>query len=482
MPVYGQENAGLTNQTKYSEQRQQLGDPALSIKTDREVYGEGDNVGISGYVYNGTDFPMNEKVKITIENIPSGEITDNASVVTAADGSYNHTVSNTEDGNFKATALVNINDIKETASTTFQIKSIFWTTPAIMLYVGASFFIALMAVIFFGRKITEGIEKEGEKIFLVEILRFICLTGIAVSFIVSLIFSEVEVGANAPIGLIIKDPSEGLETGEGAADSDVEGSQWMINVGGSAADNYAGGIQIPVTVLIFGVAGGYLRYLYGLRYLYEKKIYDGQPEHTEREWGDINIDDKLALFKHSLRSLSLFFLSPLLAIAVWFVVFQGGITAKYSIAAMSFTLGLVTEEVIQALIAFARSILGGIRGTAGLGAGAAIATSAERAPTVLNTIPNDKSTAVAVNTPIKATFSETMDKSSINNYTVTLKDSNNKTIVVVVDLSEDGRTVTLTPKTSLSPSSNYIATISHNVKDLSGTTMAKDKTWSFGTA
>jgi hypothetical protein len=490
--TYAQESIGLNDQINASDKQQLLKEPTLSINTDRKVYGEGDIVRIFGYVYNGTIFPLNEKVKITTENIESKEITDNVSVVTAQDGSYNHTVSNTENGRYKANAFVNINGIKESAVTTFQIKSIFWTIPAQMLYVGVAFFLALMVVIFFGRKLTEGIEKEGEKIFLIEILRFIFLSAIVSSFIVALIFSEVEIGANSPIGLIIKDPSENVKTGgEGAANSDDEGSQWMINVGGSAADNFAGGIQIPATVLIFGVAGGYLRYLYGLRYLYEKKT-SGQLDHTEREWGDINIDDKLALFKHSLRSLSLFFLSPLLAIAVWFVIFQGGTTGKYSIAAISFTLGLVTEEVIQALIGFARSILGGITGTAGRQSlsiwggraetkGGSGVITVEGAPTVLSTIPNDKSTGVAVNTPIKATFNETLDKSSINNYTVNLKDSNNESIEIGVSLSEDGKTVTMIPKNNLSSSSNYVATISAGVKDLSGTAMPKEKTWSFGT-
>lgn len=74
-----------------------------------------------------------------------------------------------------------------------------------------------------------------------------------------------------------------------------------------------------------------------------------------------------------------------------------------------------------------------------------------------------------------------MDKSSINNYTVNLKDSNNKPIEIGVSLSEEGKTVTLIPKNNMSSSSNYVATISPGVKDLSGTAMAKEKTWSFGT-
>ena len=40
--------------------------------------------------------------------------------------------------------------------------------------------------------------------------------------------------------------------------------QWNINVGGTADDNYHSGIQFPVYILVFGIGGGYIRYLYDI--------------------------------------------------------------------------------------------------------------------------------------------------------------------------------------------------------------------------
>ena len=115
--------------------------------------------------------------------------------------------------------------------------------------------------------------------------------------------------------------------------------------------------------LSLGVAGGYLRYLYGLRFLYEvPKEAKERPEDTDTFWRDIVIYDQMRPYKHSFRSLALFFLAPLIAIAVWFVLWQGGTSGYYAIAAVSFSIGLVPEEVIRSLIAFARISLKGIKG------------------------------------------------------------------------------------------------------------------------
>ena len=51
--------------------------------------------------------------------------------------------------------------------------------------------------------------------------------------------------------------------------------QWVINIGGQPP-NYDYGIQIPISVLIFGILGGYLRYLYKTSKLRSS---------SERSWG-----------------------------------------------------------------------------------------------------------------------------------------------------------------------------------------------------
>lgn len=75
----------------------------------------------------------------------------------------------------------------------------------------------------------------------------------------------------------------------------------------------------------------------------------------------------------NLRSLALIFLSPILAIGVWFILAQLGIqgqqqgvqgqTGIFVLAPVSFTIGLVTEEAVEYLISFAKERLGGAQQT-----------------------------------------------------------------------------------------------------------------------
>ena len=60
------------------------------------------------------------------------------------------------------------------------------------------------------------------------------------------------------------------------------------------------------------------------------------------------------LFYQSLEALSLLFLAPLLAIALWFLLTQASTTSKYILALASFTVGLVTDEIISSLLHFIR--------------------------------------------------------------------------------------------------------------------------------
>ena len=70
--------------------------------------------------------------------------------------------------------------------------------------------------------------------------------------------------------------------------------------------------------------------------------------------------NKLRNFYQSLEDIALLFLAPLLAIAVYFLLtvfgLEGG-NSIYTIAVISFTVGLMTEEVVQALIGFTTSKL-----------------------------------------------------------------------------------------------------------------------------
>ena len=117
-----------------------------------------------------------------------------------------------------------------------------------------------------------------------------------------------------------------------------------------------------------------------------------------------------------------------MAIRVWFVVFQGGTTGKYAIAAISFTIGLVTEEAIQAIISFARNVLGGLKGIITTTTAGTTSRIDTKAPIIISKDPNDKSTGVALKPAVTALFSEPIDNSSLNASSFFLRDNANKLI------------------------------------------------------
>ncbi|MFA6508299.1 MAG: Ig-like domain-containing protein, partial [Treponemataceae bacterium] len=91
-------------------------------------------------------------------------------------------------------------------------------------------------------------------------------------------------------------------------------------------------------------------------------------------------------------------------------------------------------------------------------------------------------TAIAVDTPIFANFSETMDSTTINTASFTLKSGASINVAGTVVWNATNNSATFTPSADLTPSTVYTATISAAVKDSSGTVMASDKVWTFTTA
>ena len=336
---------------------------AISVFTDRATYNEGDPIRIFGNVgtiNQSTNIatqvvPMPQKIVITINKIGDGNAKNpfsNLSIFSKHDGSYNATTTSTELGLYEITADTGNSESKAT----FTVKSPWFSKTAIFGYFAIAFFAALMVltVLQFRRKESDlqKYQKSGEKLNgTIEVIRFVCLSGIALSLVFSLYFTDQPIGVHSPVGLVIK-PS--LVNG-----IPQPGGQWMINVGGYPL-NYTEGIQIPVSVAVFGILGGYARYLYGVRWIYTDR------SRVESEWGDIRLGtevDKFEDFKHTLRSISLFIIAPILAMAIYALLFQGG-TSIYAIAAVSFTIGLITEEATLKLIDFTRAILAGIKGTA----------------------------------------------------------------------------------------------------------------------
>jgi hypothetical protein len=107
------------------------------------------------------------------------------------------------------------------------------------------------------------------------------------------------------------------------------------------------------------------------------------------------------------------------------------------------------------------------------------------APRVVSVTPADGATGVALNTNVDATFSETMDPSTITDQTFTLtKQGSSNPVAARVLYDSASKKATLYPAISLEADASYTATIrsgSSGVKDLAGNALSADKVWTFST-
>jgi hypothetical protein len=496
----------------------------LTISTDQNFYSTGSHIKIYGQKFGGdisSQFIIIHvyKIKEALLGNPRFDFSNDITpepvaiipTITTNDGLYNVTTTVQDGGRYCVTAsLANLptnqsnsyvqgmgcQNLQKSDNlqpfTTFEAAEMFITVPFLFLYLSLAFFIALLTTIATSApkdsQSTKTDDHSGYRpaanILLFkrdtarrEILRFIFISGILASVIGSLVFSEVPIGANSPVGLVRQHTGSGNQTT----------TEWVINVGGvqnPSTLTYVGGIQIPATVVIFGLLGGYLRYLYGLRYVYTLKTSSQDSKDVDPLWGDIDLNDPLWFFKHALRSIAIIFLAPLLAVGIWFIVFQGQFGGKYAIAAISLAIGLITEEAVQAIIAFSRNILAGIKG---------VTPGAEKKKVlkVVAKSPTSDGPPVKADPPhvITATFDSVINMKTVDYLSFYLKDNSrndpkdiNEDSEKGYTVSDDGKTVMYTiPKTKLASSTTYVVTITTEVKDINGYSLDVPEIWPFMT-
>jgi hypothetical protein len=99
-------------------------------------------------------------------------------------------------------------------------------------------------------------------------------------------------------------------------------------------------------------------------------------------------------------------------------------------------------------------------------------------PLVVSTIPANGATAVAVNTPISATFSMAMNSASISATSFTVTGPGG---AVAGTVSFSGLTATFTPAAALAFGATYTGTITTGATDLGGTPLQANYVWTFTT-
>ncbi|WP_414542656.1 DUF4082 domain-containing protein [Nostoc sp. CCY0012] len=106
-------------------------------------------------------------------------------------------------------------------------------------------------------------------------------------------------------------------------------------------------------------------------------------------------------------------------------------------------------------------------------------------PTVISTTPSSNATGIAINTTVKAAFSEAMNSAAISSSTFQLRNPSNTVVAATVTYDAATKTATLTPSAVLTANTTYTATVtggSSGVKDVAGNALAQDQIWSFTTS
>lgn len=100
-------------------------------------------------------------------------------------------------------------------------------------------------------------------------------------------------------------------------------------------------------------------------------------------------------------------------------------------------------------------------------------------PTVLSTFPENNQNNVPVDLQIAATFSKSMDISTLNRGTFTIKDSKGSAMLGAITYTN--KTMQFSPNKLLSKNMTYTATLNSKISDAAGNNLGEDHTWSFTT-
>ena len=199
--------------------------------------------------------------------------------------------------------------------------------------------------------------------------RFLFISALVWSIILALVLTEVEIGTQSPLGLVLR---HNLNPEGGELDATKNPLiEWGINIGGNWENNFSSGVVIPFYVIILGFVGGYLRYLQKttskekipIEFRRSEEPRDATSRESPLETQETKYKRPIEatssdFLENTYGELSHIFLAPLLAAVVWFIISQGETEFNiYGMAAISFSIGLVTKEIIQIIVKFMERVV-----------------------------------------------------------------------------------------------------------------------------
>jgi hypothetical protein len=356
--VFGQ-NSQQLNQTNTEDISDAL---MLSVETDQEKYLLGQSVEIFGNLTSGS--PNEPEIRIIINSSSESRTIVNMTL-TVINGSYSYrgVIPATDAGFYQIFAKTSMSNKSDSAFIQLvdPLSSRVWVSIIPLTISTIIFFITIfkpsspfeIVLRRFGHKRvsdnkgtesqTQDEESKESKFRQAEIFRFIALTGISLSLISIFIFIETEISPDGPVGLV--------KVNNNGEPSNKAITPWAVNIGGSRDNNYQSGLLIPSYVIVLGLGGSYMRYLHKAY----SRIEDSKERQAEREEYE---KTETGFMRYSIGELADILLAPVIAIAVWLIVYQE-IASVFMLGALSLTVGLVTTDIIRGLQNFAKGTFPG---------------------------------------------------------------------------------------------------------------------------
>jgi hypothetical protein len=262
-------------------------------------------------------------------------------------------------------------------------------------------------------------------------------------------------------------------------------ASYHTNVGNYAGDNgffaTTGVDSPPVHLLRDGVSGGNGVYAYSASSIFPSNTYQ-----SSNYWVDVVFAVGNA---PSLASITVTPANPTIATGG---TQQFTATGRYSDNSTQ----NITGQVTWASSATAVATINSAGLASGVGAGSTTISASQGQVTGSTTLtvtsapppplsvtamtPANNATGVNAGTTVSATFNNALNASTVTSSTFTLTGPNNTPVSGTYSVS--GSTATLTPAAALAASTTYAATLTTGIKDVNGSSLASNSTWSFTTA
>ncbi|WP_342618568.1 Ig-like domain-containing protein [Rhodoferax sp. GW822-FHT02A01] len=163
-----------------------------------------------------------------------------------------------------------------------------------------------------------------------------------------------------------------------------------------------------------------------------------------------------------------------------FTLTSGGTPVTGTVSASGSTLTFTPSAPLAANTYYTATVSGNVKSQSGasLGNNYSWYFYTKNRVSVAATSPTPYSYPVALNAVVTATFSGTVDASTVNNSNFTVSDPSGP---ISGTVGYSGTTATFTPTTPLTVNTVYRATVSSSVKDVAGDPIAASRSWTFQT-